>query len=106
MAPEIQISTAELRAIAQTLFDHLEESNGDVVGLPWDYFWCIPAGKAYDFTKSPAGDSPDDSTWLTVGQLSDSMSFLQGMIRDGHHVGFGFVWLADLFHAIGHKYVN
>jgi hypothetical protein len=96
MAQSIVVSVAFLRHAAEVLLNHVEEVAGAEVSLEADYFWAIPAPSRYDVTSEP--------TSLTIGQLTESLEFLQHAADNPDaRVARSLVWLADLLRAVGEE---
>ena len=90
----MEVHIAELKAIADKLFKHLEQSGWEVVSIPHDYYWTIPKEMVYDLSKDPSG--------LTLGQLSFDLSDLK-LIEVGEELplSYGLLCLSSILREIG-----
>lgn len=70
----MKVCIAELREVANLLFDHLEQSGHAEIELESDYYWSVPTEQLYSVYEEP--------TDLTIGQLSDDQRELAS-IRAG-----------------------
>lgn len=92
----IAVEVDELRRLVADALDHLAEERGPVVELDHDYFWSLPAGAMFDVSDPPASPS--------VGQVSESIDFLRN--RQGGHLSYELVWIADVLRAVGAQVVR
>jgi hypothetical protein len=92
------VSTNELRAIANKIFDHLDSLGRTEVDVPYDFYWAIPRALRYGTYEPPRE--------FTVGQLSDDLKELR-KILDGSSESFSYalVWLGTALQAIGEEVV-
>ncbi|HND30745.1 MAG TPA: hypothetical protein PLA94_12130 [Myxococcota bacterium] len=90
----MKIAIAELRAVANMLFDHLERPGHTEITVDADFYWSIPKEQLYSVDRAP--------TSLTIGQLSDDYCELR-RIQAGAAVpiAYGMVWLSTLLRYIG-----
>jgi len=94
----MKVSVAELRAIADCLFAHLEETGRLEIEIIEDYYWMISQEEVYDPGKDPAD--------ITVGQLTDDWSELRAILEgERPPIGHGLVWLAAILRIVGEKSV-
>lgn len=95
----MKINVAELRAITEKLFSHLEEINCQSIEIFEDYYWDISEDERYDLEKNPKD--------LIVGQLTEDWEFLQKIIKgENEPIGYAFVWLGKILQAIGERVVR
>jgi hypothetical protein len=87
----MELETSELRTLFEGLLRHLE-GHTTTVTIEQDYFWAIESKGRWNLYETPAS--------FTVGSLEESLDNLRKMSRFGV-LDYGFVWLADLLHAIG-----
>ncbi|WP_232499316.1 hypothetical protein [Agromyces humatus] len=90
----LQIDTRELREVFERLITHLEQTRGETVTLPEDYFYSLPFPEIYDVLNEPP--SP------TIGQLTESWTNLHRTDDIDSTITFELVWLGDLLKALGH----
>ncbi|MEO0460583.1 MAG: hypothetical protein AAF219_07055 [Myxococcota bacterium] len=89
-----KISVVELRAAAEKLFAHLEDSGNSDLEIDVDYYWHVPAEARYDMNHEPAD--------LTVGQLSSDVDEILRLSRgELEPLNFGLVRLATVLQRIG-----
>jgi len=94
----MEINTQELREAANLLFDHLVKAGQQKVSLPHDYYWNVPKEAEYDPYKQP--------TSLTLGQLSEDLKELKGLLKgDKEPLAYALVWLASILRAVGEEVV-
>lgn len=94
-----QITVEQLKAAAEMLFSHLQDSGVKTIEIAEDFYWDVPAANRYDQYEQPAQ--------LTVGQLSDDVSEVQRMLAgDTPVLGYGLVWLAAVLRRIGETSVG
>lgn len=94
----MEIYTQELREAANLLFDHLVQAGHQKVFLSHDYYWSVPKEAEYDPYKQP--------TLLTLGQLSEDMDHLKGLlIGDQEPLAYALLWLASILRAVGEEVV-
>lgn len=92
----MEADLATLRKMCDALFVHLEGSGIEVVEIPVDYYWFIPAPEVYDPYIEP--------TELTLGQLSFDWTELLAVLEgDRPILGYHLVWLASLLRAVGEQ---
>jgi hypothetical protein len=92
----MDVSVAEVRQVANRLFDHLEQSGYRVMAIPHDFYWQIPRDKRYDPYSQPAD--------LTLGQISFDIAELRRVLSgDAEPVAYHFVWLASILQALGEE---
>lgn len=89
------IPVGVLRQACELLLQHVEELEGSEIKLDdKDYFWSIPAERLYDVYNKPSD--------FTIGQLTESLDNLERMIAEPEYaLGYGLVWLGDIFRAVG-----
>lgn len=97
MSTDTEISLVALRALTNSLLDHVEEVHGAHIALKHDYFWWTPAPEVYDVNVEP--------TSFTIGQLSECSENLQQLRADGHSVSYALVWLSSILRSIGEQVV-
>lgn len=92
----MKISTANLRAVSNALFDHLERNGIVEVELDKDFYWAIQTEDLY----SPY-EQPKD---LTLGQLSSDLADLDA-IRTGRSqpTSHSLVWLSAVLRWLGDR---
>ena len=88
----IAIKVSDLRVVAEEVLDHIATEFGDSIVLEHDYFWSIPGAEVFDVTRQPLS--------LTVGQVSESLEFLQST-DPKQRLAYELVWLADVVRAVG-----
>ncbi len=94
----MQVKASELRKACEVLCAYLEQTNRDMIEMPVDYYWNIPAEYLYDPVHDPQG--------LNIGQLTDDWKEIQGIVEGKREpLGLAFVWLSAIFRAIGEKTV-
>lgn len=95
----MRIPVADLRKVADRLFDHMNSIGISEVDIQSDFYWAIPKQERRDVYKDPTG--------LTTGQLSDDWHELQ-MILSGESepIAFAFVWLSALLREVGEEVVR
>lgn len=95
----MKVCIAELREVANLLFDHLERSGHAEIELESDYYWSIPTEQLYSVYEEP--------TDLTIGQLSDDQRELAN-IRAGAKppLAYALVWLSSLLRYVGARVVS
>jgi hypothetical protein len=99
MDDPLQIRVADLRRAAETLLDHLQEIEGDIVEVPDHMFWAVPAEARHNVYEQPST--------LTIGQLSESWANVVSMTKSDENVlSYGLVWFADIVRAIGEQTVG
>lgn len=91
----MDISVKDLRAAANRLFDHLQESGRDVVNISSDYYWAIPAESLYNISIQPSD--------FTIGQLSDDFRELKQIVEGNEPLSYALVWLAAVLRAVGEE---
>jgi hypothetical protein len=74
MAEQLSVSVTDLRRALDRVLGEVSQRHGDVITLSVDHYWTLPPGSAYDLTGVPG------SSQLTVGQLSDDVEELTGML--------------------------
>ena len=90
----MNISVAELRAVANQLFDHLEVRQGEQLEIATDYYWAIPRATRNDPTATPHD--------LTIGQLSDDLRELRRILNhESEPINYALVWLAAVLREVG-----
>jgi len=99
MTEQVRIPVELLRRESQLLLDHLESADGEVVSIDKDYYWAIAPEQLYDVYNEPSE--------LTVGQLSECLANLEGIVGDpSRSTSYGLVWLADLIRTAGQAVVR
>jgi hypothetical protein len=95
----MNITLAELRAVSDKLFTHLENRGYTSVDLTVDYYW--------DFAKQQRYDPYQEPTEFSLGQLSDDWTELQ-KIQSGEAstIAYALVWLASVLRAVGEEVVE
>ena len=94
----MNVKLAELQAIVDRLFAHLEETGRKDFEVPEDYYWSIEKDEIYDPLKDPKN--------LTMGQLSDDWDELKAILEgDNPPIGYALVWLSAILRVIGEKAV-
>ena len=95
----MQISIEKLKALADLLLSHVEESGSKTIEIGDDYYWDVPESARYN-----PSDKPID---LTIGQLSDDVSELRRMLAgDTPVLGYGLVWLSAVLRRVGETSVG
>lgn len=94
---DVQIS--DLRALAEQLLKHLQETKRGVISIDHDYYWVIPEEQRYEPHEEPKE--------FTLGQLSDDYRELM-RVRNGEAepIGYALVWLSSLLRAVGEKTIG
>ena len=92
----MKVRTQDLRAFADVLFQHLENTGRSEIDIPHDYYWKVEASDVFDPMTDPSN--------INLGQLSDDLSELQS-IADGNMppVGLALVWLSSILRAVGEE---
>ena len=94
-----RIAVEQLKAAAEMLLSHLQESGLKTIEIAEDFYWDVPTDNRYDQYEKP--------TQHTVGQLSDDVSELQQMLAgDTPVLGYGLVWLAAVLRRVGETSVG
>ncbi len=95
----MKVTVAELREVANMLFDHLERTGHTEITVDADFYWSIPKEQLYSVHQEPSG--------LTIGQLSDDYHELS-RIRAAAALptAYGLVWLSTLLRYIGARVVS
>ena len=95
----MRVAVADLRAVSEKLFAHLEYLGVKETDIDVDYYWRVPREQAYDPTR--ASVDPD------LGQLSDDWEKL-GMIQRGERqpVAPALEWLGAVLRAVGERVVG
>lgn len=94
----MKVEIAQLRAIADRLFSHLEETGRCEFEVSEDYYWSIEKEEVYDPLKDPKD--------LTLGQLSDDWNELNAILEnESPPIGYALVWLSSVLRIIGEKSV-
>lgn len=94
----MNVKVAELRAMADRLFTHLEETGRGEFDVPEDYYWSIEKDEVYDPLKDPKN--------ITMGQLSDDWNELNEILRgESPPIGYALVWLSSILRIVGEKSV-
>ncbi len=90
----MQVTVVRLRALADKLLTHLEETGHSVVEINEDYYWEVPVDRRYN-----PYEKPDE---LSLGQLCDQWSDLEKVLADEKHVlNYDLVWFAAILRRIG-----
>lgn len=90
----MQITVVRLRALAEKLLTHLEETGHLVVEINEDYYWDVPADRRYN-----PYEKPDE---LSLGQLCEQWSDLERILDDEKRVlNFDLVWFAAILRRVG-----
>jgi hypothetical protein len=90
----VQVTVAKLRAMANRLLAHLEETGHSVIEIDEDYYWDVPAARRYNPYEKPEA--------LTLGQLSDQWSDLEKILADEKGVlNYDLVWFAAILRSVG-----
>jgi hypothetical protein len=95
----MKIRLAELRQVAEMLFDHLEAQGNDEFDIADDYYWTIRREQLYDPLKDP--------TELGLDQLTDNWEWLNS-VRSGEAAptAYHLVWLAAFLRWVGERHVR
>ncbi|MBC3989280.1 hypothetical protein H8N00_10395 [Streptomyces sp. AC563] len=89
----VEIPVVKLKAVVDALMERFD-TNGQVLEIDREEFWSVSVDEAYDVYSEPQD--------LTIGTLSESWSHLEDMLVDPERVvSHGFIWLADVFRALG-----
>lgn len=90
----MKIQVSNLRALANKLLDHLEETGHGEVDISVDFYWDIPAEQRYQPYAEPGK--------LDMGQISDDWMELTKIAEDrAKPVNYALVWLASILRRIG-----
>lgn len=90
----MKLKVSELRAVAESLFTYLEDTERGEVEIPEDYYWTISQEEVYDPSKDPKD--------LTIGQLSDDWRELSAILNGkSPPIGYALVWLSAILRNIG-----
>jgi len=89
----ILVDAATLESAFHLILNEIVERRGDVLSISKDYFWAVPPAEMYNVLKDP--------TELTIGQVSESLGRLHGVIDGNVPVDYHLVWLADVLRALG-----
>jgi hypothetical protein len=96
----MRIAVADLRAIADRLFNYLEESERESFEVAEDYYWEIPKEDLYEPAKDP---DPKD---FGIGQLSHDWERLEEILKgESPPIGYALVWYSAILRLIGEKAV-
>ncbi|OAH48724.1 hypothetical protein [Microbacterium oleivorans] len=91
---DITLTTDFLRRSTEAMLNWIEQNVGETVTLEMDEFWWVPSDAAYEMSRDPRE--------LTIGSIRDCVEFVQrGVLDDEIPIGYGFVWLAQIFRAVG-----
>lgn len=91
---DITLTTDFLRQSTEAMLNWIEQNVGETVTLEMDEFWWVPSDAAYEMSCDPRE--------LTIGSIRDCVEFVQrGVLDDEIPIGYGFVWLAQIFRALG-----
>ncbi len=91
---DITLTTDFLRQSTEAMLNWIEQNVGETVTLEMDEFWWVPSDAAYEMSRDPRE--------LTIGSIRDCVEFVQrGVLDDEIPIGYGFVWLAQIFRAVG-----
>jgi|GEM_PF-3019563 len=91
---DITLTTDFLRQSTEAMLNWIEQNVGETVMLEMDEFWWVPSDAAYEMSRDPRE--------LTIGSIRDCVEFVQrGVLDDEIPIGYGFVWLAQIFRAVG-----
>lgn len=94
----MNVKLAELRAIADRLFTHLQDSGREEFDVLDDYYWEISKEELYDPSKDPKD--------LTIGQLSHDLERLRAILsEEDPPIGYALVWLSSILRNVGEKSV-
>ncbi|WP_426623755.1 hypothetical protein ACPPVW_14225 [Leifsonia sp. McL0607] len=88
----IEIDARRLVAVLTRLRDQSPSEVSAPLYAVEDYFWSIPVEERYDTAATP--------TNLTIGQLTDSSSFLSDAVAGETVISYHAVWAADILHGI------
>jgi hypothetical protein len=95
----MKVSVQELQRAASILLKHLEETGQNVLEIPEDFYWDVPADRRYEQYNEPKQ--------LTVGQLSDDWAEVNRITKgEREPLGYALVWLASVLRRVGEKAVG
>lgn len=95
----MEVSTEELRQIANMLFEHLERNGHSTIKIPHDNYWEVLDAARYNPNAQPCE--------LGVGSLDDDIERLREILQGKTEpLAFGFVWLSPILQAIGKQFVS
>lgn len=80
---------ADLRGALGLALDAFETEHGPEVAIAHDHYWHLPVDASFDLAREPAA-----LTDLTVGQVSDDLTEIQGILASGD--------ASPAWHALGH----
>jgi hypothetical protein len=95
----MDVRISDLRAVAERLLEHLQETDREVISIDHDYYWVIPKEQRYEPDEEPKE--------FTLGQLSDDFRELM-RIKNGEvePIGYALVWLSSLLRVVGEKTIG
>lgn len=94
----MEVTIAELRIVANRLFDNLDKAGRQAITIPHDYYWSVPQDERYDPYKQPSE--------LTLGQLSDDIRELRRIATgEAQPLAYAFVWFSSIARALGEEVV-
>lgn len=97
----MKVRVSDLRAVCKKIFDHLEKNGNDIIEIPFDYYWNIPAGSRYDIDREP------DIRQFDLGQLTDDLESINKIASgESSPIAYALVWIAQIFIVIGEKIVK
>lgn len=76
MPDAVRVSVADLREALSRLLDAVEREYGSDIDLGADFYWVVDRSAAYSLDRPEAEE-------LTVGQLSDDIGSLRGLLAGG-----------------------
>jgi hypothetical protein len=95
----MRVTTDELRAAANALLQHLDDTGYGVVDLDADYYWSVAPDQRYNVYEEPVD--------LSVGQLSDDLAEVRAIgTGEKEPIGYGLVWLSSVLRAVGERTVR
>lgn len=90
------VRTGDLRAIAERLFAHLDETGRGELEITEDFYWVIPKENLYDMSRNPKN--------LVIVQLIDDWNdLIKIMTGDAPPIGHALVWLSAILRAVGEE---
>lgn len=86
-----------LKDLIVRALDDVKRQNGSNIELANDYFWSISPDALYQIYTEPVGRS------ITVGQVSESLDFVENISADDDVMPYSLVKIADVLRALGYE---
>jgi hypothetical protein len=94
----LRVRVTELRTWFDILLEHVVDSAGEEIHPSHDYFRAL--------TKEDRRNVYEEPTSTTIGQISECLDNLRGLVSSGEPISYGFVWLAEVLRTIGEDIVR